>query len=63
MWSDYIYSEHGIVLVLALGISNMPHYSLFVLLYLSCNKTLSLFCERVDCSFPLKYHLVWLYPF
>ena len=58
MWSDYIYSKHGIIPVLALGISSVPHYLLFVLLYLSYNKTLPLFYKCVDCSFPLKYHLV-----
>ena len=29
---------------------------------ISCNKTLALFYDRIDCSFPLKQHLVWLYP-
>ena len=58
MWNDYIYSEYGTMPVLALGISSVSYYSLFVLLYLSYNRTLSLFYERVDDSFPLKYHLV-----
>ena len=31
--------------------------------YISFDKTLSLFYKNVDCSFPLKYRLVWLYPF
>ena len=60
--SDYIYSEHGIIPGLASGISIVPNNSLSVLLYLSCNKTLSLFYVRVDCSFPLKYYLFWSYP-
>ena len=34
-----IYSEHGIIPVLVSGISRQSHYSLSVLLYLSCNKT------------------------
>ena len=61
MWSDYIYSKHGIIPVLALEISSMPHYSLSVLLYLFCNKTLPLYYKH--CSFPLKNHLVLLNPF
>ena len=48
--------------VLASGISRVPLYFLSVSLYLSCNKTLSLFYEHVDCSFPLKYQFVCI-PF
>ena len=50
--------------VLTLGISTVPHNYLFVLLYQSCNKTLFFkIIERVDFSFPLKNHFIWLYPF
>ena len=45
--SDYMYSEHSAIPVLASVISSMPHYSLSVLLYLSCNKTLFLLSTSV----------------
>ena len=67
MWSEYIYiyiySEYGIMPAFALLISSRPHYSLSVLLYLSCNKTLSLFYEHVDRSFPSSTTMSYGIPF
>ena len=64
MWSDYIYSKHSIIPVLDLGISSITHYSLSILLCLSCNKTLFFYSTRVlTVPFIIKYYLVWLYPF
>ena len=52
MWHDYMYSEHGIILVLASGISSMPHNSLSAVLCFSCNKTL-----------PFIQWMCWLFLF